>query len=156
MAKQRTWVAVLDHQRLHVYRTEPPEWQLVADPDRSREQRLPRSSELGSDRPGRSFDSLGGQRHAMEPHSDPQAVEGRRFVAAIADELLQARRAQLYDRLVLVAPPRALGELRPLLHQEVTAVVAAELALDLTRTPAKQLEALLAQHEVLPPPPPPG
>lgn len=152
MPKQRTWIAVLDHQRLHVFHTEPPEWRLVAEPGRSREQRLPRSSELGSDRPGRSFDSLGGQRHAMEPHSDPHAVEGRHFVASIAEELLQAHREQLFDRLVLVAPPRALGELRPLLHHEVAATVAAELAHDMTRTPPKQLEALLAQHKVLPPP----
>jgi protein required for attachment to host cells len=153
MGKQRTWIAVLDHQRLHVYRTEPPGWSLMAEPGFSREERLPRSSELGSDRPGRSFDSLGGQRHAMEPHSDPQAVEGRRFVAGIADDLLRARREKLYERLVLVAPPRALGELRPLLHHEVAAVIAAELAHDFTRTPLKELESLLARHELLPPQP---
>lgn len=152
MAKPVTWIAVLDHQRLRVFRAQPPAWRLTAEADLDREQRLPRGTELASDRQGRSFDSLGGQRHAMEPHSNPRAVEGRRFVEAAAAELLKARREGRFDRLLLVAPPRALGELRAALDPALAACVAAELAEDLTKLPPRELEALLAKHELLPPP----
>ena len=108
------------------------------------------ASEIGSDREGRSFDSLGGQRHAMQPHSDPREIEARRFVASIAADLLQARRDDRYQRLVIVAPPKAMGELRGLLPAAVAEVVAAELTEDLTRMPLKELESLLARREILP------
>ena len=153
MVKQTTWILVVDHQRKNVFRTEPPAWQLTAEAGQAREQRLPRGIELASDRQGRSFDSLGGQRHAMEPHSDPHALEGRRFIEAVAADLLRARREGLFDRLVLVAPPRAMGELRQALHHEVAACVAGELTEDLTQMPIKPLEALLAKHDLLPPRP---
>lgn len=150
MTKKITWVAVLDHQRLQVYRTEPPRWRLLREEDPAREQPLPRSSEIISDREGRSFDSLGGQRHAMQPHSDPREIEARRFLASIATDLLQAKRAGRYQRLVIVAPPKAMGELRGLLPAELAEVVAAELTEDLTRMPLKELEGHLARREVLP------
>jgi protein required for attachment to host cells len=150
MTKSITWIAVLDHQRLRVYRTEPPRWTLSQEQDTARDRQLPRSSEIGSDREGRSFDSLGGQRHAMQPHSDPREIEARRFVASIAADLLQARRDDRYQRLVIVAPPKAMGELRGLLPAAVAEVVAAELTEDLTRMPLKELESLLARREILP------
>lgn len=150
MSKKITWVAVLDHQRLHVYRTEPPRWQLLREENATREQPLPRSSEIISDRQGRSFDLLGGQRHAMQPHSDPREIEGRRFITSIAADLLQARRDERYQRLVIVAPPKAMGELRELLPAAVAEVVAAELTEDLTRMPLKSIEELLARREILP------
>jgi protein required for attachment to host cells len=66
-------------------------------------------------------------------------VEKHRFAdqlaAMLQDELNQGK----FDRLVLVAPPKALGQLRDALPKSVSARVSAELAKDLTHLPAQEL-----------------
>ncbi len=56
-------------------------------------------------------------RHAFEPHHDPHKLEKHNFTAELARTLdgLCGR----YDRLVVVAPPRSLGELDTLLTPQV-------------------------------------
>jgi len=51
--------------------------------------------------------------------------------------------AERFDRLVLVAPPAFLGDLRQELTKELKAKVADEITLDLTNTPEQQLKAYL-------------
>jgi protein required for attachment to host cells len=97
------------------------------------------SREIGSDQPGRAFDSAGFGRHAMEPPTDPHRYEKQRFANAIAGILDDARSKGVFDRLVVVAPPQALGDLRSQLSEGLRKVVAAELAKDLTKVPVHQL-----------------
>jgi protein required for attachment to host cells len=68
--------------------------------------------EIMSDRPGRTFDSVGQGRHAKEPRADPRAVEKRRFAHTLAAILEDGLNQGRFDCLVLVAPPRTLGLLR--------------------------------------------
>ena len=95
--------------------------------------------EIMSDRPGWAFDSAGQGRHAKEPRTDPREAEKRRFahtlVAMLEDGLNQVR----FDCLVLIAPPRALGQLRDELSKSVRDKISAELAKDLTQTPPHKL-----------------
>ena len=44
-------------------------------------------------------------------------------------------RSKAYDRLVIVAAPSALGDLRPAISEQVRAKVTGEVAKDLTKTP---------------------
>jgi protein required for attachment to host cells len=50
---------------------------------------------------------------------------------------------KLYDKLVLVAPPATLGDLREALAKGVRACVTAEIAQDLVKIPASQLQSHL-------------
>ncbi len=108
----------------------------------------PPSSELLSDRPGRSFDSVGGGRHAMAPSSDPHRHSKRMFLKTLADFLRTHAEAKSYDRLVVLAPPQALGDLRRQLPDSVRALVMAEEPRDLTPLPneeiLKHLDGILA------------
>jgi protein required for attachment to host cells len=70
------------------------------------------SREIGSDRPGRSFDSAGFGRHAMEPPTDPHRHAERVFAQEVAAVLEDARRRNEFQDLVVVAPPKALGDMR--------------------------------------------
>lgn len=47
-------------------------------------------------------------------------------------------------RIVLVAPPRALGTLRPVLSADAQAAISAEVAKDYTNLPVDQIERRLA------------
>ncbi len=57
------------------------------------------------------------------------------------DELTQAKDAH---RIVLIAPPKALGTLRPALSVETQAAISAELAKDYTNLPIDEIERHLA------------
>lgn len=100
--------------------------------------------EIMSDRPGRTFDSFGQGRHAKEPPSDPREVEKRRFAHELAAMLDDALKRGKFDRLVLVAPPKALGQLRAELSKPVRARVSAELGKDLTHLSVRELPQHLA------------
>jgi hypothetical protein len=60
--------------------------------------------------------------------------------------------AKRYERLILVAPPVTLGDLREALAKSVQARVVGELAQDLVKTPQSQLRRHL--RDVLPGKPP--
>jgi protein required for attachment to host cells len=70
------------------------------------------------------------------------------MAAQLANMLAAELNANAYDRLVIVAPPTALGDLRASLSDRVRAKVVGEAALDLTKTPnpdvGKHIEHLLA------------
>lgn len=139
------------------------EWALVADAQHARvlERQVPGqhwtehkemavdinnrpSHERGTDRPGRAFESVGGARHAIEPRQDPHRAAKQAFARHLADELEQAARDGRYDRLVLVAPPGFLGDLRAELGDGARKRLCASLDKDLTRHPLIELVTHLA------------
>ncbi|MDL2402300.1 host attachment family protein [Rhizobium mayense] len=95
--------------------------------------------ELGADKPGRTHQADGFAGSAVEETEwhEQAAVEFLKGVAAKVDALVQAKGI---DRLILVAPPRALGVLRPHLRAHSQAVIVAEIAKDLTNFPVDQIE----------------
>ena len=80
---------------------------------------------LVSDRPGRSFDSFGAGRHAMEPREAAQATELKRFAKQVAGYLDKAVSSGEVSRLVLVCDPGFLGALRQELSPRASAASAA-------------------------------
>lgn len=94
-----------------------------------------------SDTGGRSHQSVGSSRSKIEPHSDPHRTLKSRFAHELADML--QREIASYDRLVIVAAPVTLGDLRQSLSQAVKAKVIGELAEDLTKTPNEAVAAHL-------------
>lgn len=76
----------------------------------------------------------------------PIERETRNFARALARELNTAYRDHRYEELVLVAPPRMLGELRQQLDDAVEAHLAGTLDKDLTRLPATGIARHLQLH----------
>lgn len=97
--------------------------------------------DLVSDRPGRAFDSRGGQRHAMEPPTDPKLLAKRAFAAELAEALSGAHAAQHYEHLILFAPARVLGEIRKRLAAPASEALVRAIDKDLTKSPALDLYA---------------
>ncbi len=80
-----------------------------------------------SDRPGRSFDSRGGGRHALSPEVDPHQHDRSQFVHELVAFLDKGFQNRDFSELILVAPARLLGELRNTLSKPLKQSVVEEL-----------------------------
>ncbi|WP_417614007.1 host attachment family protein [Parasphingorhabdus sp.] len=67
------------------------------------------------------------------------------FSKIMAEKLYELSHKGAYDRLILVADPETLGEMRPLLHKEVTDKIVLEQAKTLTNSPVKDIEKSISQ-----------
>lgn len=127
-----TWVVVADSGRADIYsrqkRFSPLEpVQRLTEPEaRSKEH------DFASDAPGRSFDSHGQGRHAMEPDQTAKEHLRERFVRRISDVLESARNDDRFQQLVIVAAPAVLGALRQQLSQPVQQQLVAEIDKNMT------------------------
>lgn len=139
-----TWVLVLDGAQAKVFENRGPGKGLHAVSDLQFAQEPLRAVELVTDRPGRSFASVGHGRSAMEPSSDPVVERERQFVIDVAETISRRKQQGAFDRLVLVAAPTALGDLRAALPAQVKQCVSAELSRDLTGLATPALETHLS------------
>ncbi len=118
----------------------------------------PASRDQGTDRPGRGFTAagsppgeggsmLGAAHRSAYSETDWHQLEEDRFAAEAADLLKTKALANDFETLIVVAPPKALGELRKHYHKEVEALIAGELAKDLTNMPVPEIEKALQAAE---------
>jgi protein required for attachment to host cells len=145
MEKTVTWVVIADHQHGRVLANDGPGRGLRRVERLSFETKLATNHQLVTDRLPRSINSQGGARHSIEPRVDPHRQEAMRFVAQISAAVAAAAVRGEFDRLVIVAPPRALGELRKALPEQVREMVIGELDLDLTKASMKSIRDHVAQ-----------
>jgi protein required for attachment to host cells len=101
--------------------------------------------DLVTDKPSRGFASArsGERRHAFEPSHDLHKMQKHNFTARLAEVLDKACEEKQFDRLVLVAPERSLGELRSSFRSRKK-VVSHEVAKDLTNSTPTALRKVLA------------
>lgn len=78
---------------------------------------------------------------------DFHQLEEDRFAAETAALLKERALRNEYETLIIVAPPRTLGELRKHYHKEVSERLAGELAKDLTGHTVPQIEEALLKAE---------
>lgn len=134
-----TWIAIADGARARFFSYQgvnaplKPEGVLdhINEPTR----------ELVTNKRGRVFHSADGTRAAMAHPSDPHEQEKRNFAREVA-ESLNARAGEI-ERLILIAPPKMLGELRQLLSARIQEKVSDELDKDLTNIPDDAIAAHL-------------
>ena len=98
-----------------------------------------RSRDIGSDRPGRAFESAASARHAISARHDLHAMEKDKFVRLVGEQLSAASAGDEFDELLLVAPPRALRQLREALDAATRAKLVGTLEKDLVKTPDHEL-----------------
>ena len=111
--------------------------------ERAYEQDNPAAREQGSDKPGRTNDSLG-RRSAMES-TDWHKVAEDRFVQRIADDMAKDLKAGEFTDFVLAAPPEALGEFRKVAASALADVTIMEIDKDLTNHPIDKIEQIVVK-----------
>lgn len=90
-----------------------------------------KNGDINSDKPGRAFDKFGGGRHSMSKEHEPKEQVAIQFAKQLAEVLDRGRTGGRYGKLVLVAEPRFLGELRAALPSHTAALVSATVDKDL-------------------------
>ena len=100
--------------------------------------------DLASDRPGRSYESVGGARHSIAREDGPHQHVAEQFARRVARRLDEARRRDEFGDLVVVAGPPFLALLRRALPRLTRARVVHEIPKDLVHGPVDVLLAHLA------------
>ncbi len=141
----KTWILIADAAHARVLQSNGHGKPLVPVPQFEMHADLPRSHDLGADRPTRTHESVGTTRHAVEPRTDPHRELKRAFAVLVAERLKEAATAKSFDRLVIAAPPVMLGDLRCALHKQVSDKVAAEVPKDLVKIADQDLRPHFAE-----------
>lgn len=103
------------------------------------EQDVDANRDVASDRPGRRSDNGAGQKSALE-QTDWHEIEEARFNEALAERLNGLVQKGTISKLVLVADPRSLGRLRPLLAAATTSALISEIPKDLAHQTIESIE----------------
>ncbi len=104
--------------------------------------------DFATERPGRTHESFGGARHAIQREGTPRRMEAARFARRIARRLDEARRKDEFEKLVVVAGPPFLGLVRGELSRLTRARVVDEIHKDLVHSPVDVLRRQLATREI--------
>lgn len=136
------WVVVADGGKFLVLQNEGDAELFNLSVYRHVTQDNPPTHEQGTDRPGR-FNDAGPGRSAVAD-TDWHTLAKERFAKDLAERLRKWALQKRFDKLVLVAAPGTLGQLRPELHEEVKRTLIGELDKDLTNHPVDAIEKALA------------
>lgn len=144
MRAPRTWIVVANGARARIARHDGPRSGLR--PAMNFEFAAPHAPTRAfvSDRPGSYPDRGALGFHRLAPRTDRRDYERTLFASDLARVIAKAASHKEFDRLVLVAPPDALGRLRAALNRRARALIAAEVSKDLTHVPIHALSAHLA------------
>jgi protein required for attachment to host cells len=141
--KHGIWALVADGEKALFLKNEGdalhPNFQVV----REIENENPPTREQGVERPGRHSDGPSAHNSAYA-ETDWHRLGKERFADELADRLYKMAHRGDFSRILLVAPPLVLGELRKKLHQEVSDKVVGEIPKTLTNQPVYEIEKLIA------------
>jgi protein required for attachment to host cells len=147
MLRQGTWVAVCDGRKALLLENsgsrECPKLELRE----AFEQENPPTHLQGSSPPGRTANSMGSSRSSVEAPDFHDQAE-RAFLRDFAGCLDHHARDREIKSLILIAPARALGMIRPALSASTRHVMVAELDKDYVKLPIHEIEKSLERWSV--------
>jgi protein required for attachment to host cells len=97
-----------------------------------------KDGQINADKPGRAFDTFS-RRHSVSQEKGPSDQVTSMFAKRLGDMLDKARTQNRFTKLVLVADPHLLGELRAALNNQTTVLVTATLNKDLANVESRDL-----------------
>lgn len=139
----KAWIVVGDGEKAMVFRNAGDADYLNLEVLDVMQSDNPLTREQGADQPGRYNDGPSAQRSSVE-QTDWHRLGKERFAKDVGALLYKHAHADHYQKLVIVAPPVTLGDLRKELHKEVRDRVIAEIDKTLTNHPVLKIEKLLA------------
>ncbi len=101
--------------------------------------------QIGYDLRGTDMNSATAKRTTYEPEGNIQKELKRRYLKAIAEKLNRAALQDSFDKLVLVAPQRLIGEIKEHLPVDVLRRIVAEIPKDVMHASSHELLARLRE-----------
>ncbi|MDP8912390.1 MAG: host attachment family protein [Pseudomonadota bacterium] len=138
-----SFVMVADGRKMLFFRNEGDAEFLKLEVERKREHDVGEDRDMKTDDAGRTFDASGGAGRSAYEEVDFHQLEEDRFAAEAAEMLKQRALRNEFDSVIIVAPPRTLGELRKHYHKEVEKRLTGEIAKDLTGHPVPEIEKII-------------
>jgi protein required for attachment to host cells len=128
------WVVVCDGRKVLMTVNDGDEEYLNLKVFEEQEAPAPATHEMGTDRPGRVHQSVGSSRSAVG-QTDWHDQAERDFLKTVAERINRAAGDGEIKGMVLAAPPRALGVLKPLLSAAAIAKLQGSLDKDYVNMP---------------------
>lgn len=138
-----TWVLVADGEKALFLRNEGDAVYPNLEVVRELRQENPPTREQGTDRPGRYSDGPNVHRSAVDD-TDWHRIAKERFADEIADRLYKLAHKGDFQKIVIVAQPQVLGEMRKKMHKEVTDRIVGEVPKTLTNHTVIEIDNILA------------
>lgn len=135
-------VLVADGRKMLLLRNEGDATHPNLTVEHAQEQDNPATRDQATDSAGRASSPQGAAQSSVEP-TDFHQLEEDRFAAEAAAMLKKRALSNDYESLIVVAPPRTLGELRKHYHKEVSERLKGEIDKDLTGHPIADIEKAL-------------
>ena len=135
-------VLVADGKKMLFFRNEGDATYPNLQVEVAQEQEAPATRDQRSDAAGRASSPQGAAQSAIE-QTDYHQQDEDRFAALAADMLRERALSGDFESLIIVAPPRTLGEMRKHYHKAVEQRLAGEIAKDLTGHPVDQIERII-------------
>lgn len=134
-----TWILVSNRSHARLFESIWPDKSLKRLKDIPHPQGQLKNRDINTDRPGRSFDSVGQGRHAMSAKLEPVEYIAQKFALDLAELLNEGRMSKAYDKLVLIAEPKFLGFLRMALDKNTAYLVTQSVDKDLLEVKDEEL-----------------
>ena len=133
MKPTNTWIVITDGARSRILlNTGPGKGIEEVDGTDIRSPHL-KSREIESDKPGRSYESADGSRHAYQATTDPAEKNEADFLKKLSKFLDRSLAEEKYERIIIAADPKSLGRIRGFLTKAVKDQLVGDLAKDLTK-----------------------
>lgn len=141
-----TWIVVADGAHARLFEQVRPGAGVI---ERESFARRAEPAAQSRDRLPRMHDRTGPGRHAIEPRQTPHEAAERAFLDDVGKEIASYALARAFTRLVLCAPPKAMGELRQKLPRKLRTESGTVLK-DIVDLPQAEIIALLQAELALP------
>lgn len=137
------WVVVCDGRKALILENVGDSLSPRLETKEAREQKDAPTREMGTDAPPRVMWPASGARSTIE-QTDWHDLAEREFLEGLAERLSRAVTGGEAERLIMIAPPRALGVLRKAYSPALQKAIGAEIEKDYTRMPVREIERHLA------------
>lgn len=140
-----TLVMVADGGKMLLFRNEGDADYPNLQIEEAAENANPKDREQRTDAPGRAYASVGKMRSAMG-ETDFHDLQEDRFAADAVDLLNRRALANGFERLIIVAAPAVLGEMRKHYNKALVARLIGEIAKDLTGHHPPEIERAISDY----------
>ena len=118
-----TWILSANRSNASLFESDWPGKSMRRLQDISHSKGRLQNKDINTDKPGRSFDSMGQGRHSMGSDQDPIDHVAQQYASELAELLNKGRLSNAYEKLVLIAEPKFLGILRAALDKNTALLV---------------------------------
>lgn len=140
------WVLVAASSQARLFAIQGPQVPLLAVHEFSHPESRQHEHDLTTDLPGRSFDSMGSGRHAMEQRVSVKEHEAQVFAREIGAYLEDARINKRFHSLIIMSAPSFLGVLRKSLSAGVNQCVIHEVDKNLVQQDPAEIRTYLPER----------